>query len=172
MKKASPSLLILILLVVFSSSCSKINNGGSWTFKGRNYNAMGCDAFDGYGLNVVTNGSLSAGTSTNPDNSLTVTFAYKFFPHSNGTYIVANDTSSVIDSDQVSIGLELGYNSHTGAPGIYYTSTGGNGNQKVQVSVSGSGAVSVSGSGIVMKNDTLASDSAILDFNITETSPR
>lgn len=167
MKRTILSLLVLLVLLV--SSCKKNNTGGSWNFKGTNYNAKGCDAFSGYMLNVISNGSLDAATSTTPDNSISVVFCYNYLPHSNGTYSVID--TGAIGYDQVSIGLKFGYNSYTGSPATsYYEPTRGNGhNQTIQVTVAGGGKISASGNGIMMRNSNNPADSGILNFNITQT---
>lgn len=161
----------IALLILFSSSCRKnIGNGGTWNFKGVNYNVMGCVAFSGYGQNVVSNSRVSAATSSSPDYELTVYFANPMLPQTSGSYIVI-DTNN-LSGNEVAISLRNGFNSYTGNGGTYYNAPGGNGrNQTVQVTVSSNRKISIYGYNIIMRNDTNPSDSGVLSFNIYQTSP-
>lgn len=163
---------LMTLLFLLTSSCKKennINNGGNWSFKGTNFNAMGCDAFQGIPGPLGYESFISAGTSTASDNVIEIVFGSYRLPDSSGTYTVVDGNAYPI-GNQVAITLTLGQSNSTGLGGTVYASTGGNGsNQSVYVSVSSARKISVSGTGIMMRNDTLATDSAALTLDIAQT---
>ena len=167
MRKISFSLLAILILLL--SSCKKniINNGGNWTFKGASFNVMGCDALAG-GPVCFCNASVSAATSTTSNNTLYINFSSFHLPTTNVVDTVISYGTPV--GNQVGLYIRLGSNLNTGQGGTYYSASGGNGsNQRVSVTVSPTGKISVSGSNIVLINDTLSTDSAILNFNISQT---
>jgi hypothetical protein len=147
---------MLILGLVFASSCNKSNNpGGSWTFKGTTYNTT-TSAVSGadFGVNNLTTSNQST------YGGLTVSF-FNALPTTAGTYTVVN--GSPASATQVQVLTTTG-----GAAGNVYDATGGNGsNQTVSVSVS-NGKLTVSGSGIEMYNVNNPSDSSALNFNVTQ----
>ena len=164
MKKNTYILITLILLI---SSCKKhnTNDGGSWTFKGQTFNMMGCSATSGVALSYYS--GIAGGTSTAIDNRLSVEFGTWLLPTIGLTDTVIS--GMITSTNQANISMILGYTSTTGLGGTHYHSTGGNGNQTISISVSSAGKIAVSGSSIMMVNDTLPSDSALLNFNISQT---
>jgi len=99
---------------------------------------------------------------------LNIIFGTTWLPITSGTYTVIGRGYPGIN--QVGIGVAFGSSNSTGHNGASFTATGGNGsNQTVSVTVSPTGKISVSGSNIMMVNDTLASDSTLLNFNISQT---
>ena len=109
---------------------------------------------------------LQAGNSTASNFSsysvLTLSFPGSSLPATGGTYTVVNQNNSPYTAGQVGILVTT-----DGTSQITYGSTGGNGAQTVSVTVS-NGKVSVTGSGIMMDNSLRTSDSAALNFNITQ----
>ena len=166
MRKIIFCLITVLILLVPSCKKSNINNGGNWTFKGTNFNAMGCNTT--YGTPLYSGSFISAATSTTSNNTLHIGFSNWQLPTTSGIDTVIGYGTPV--GNQVGLYIRLGSNLNTGQGGTYYSASGGNGsNQTVSVTVSPTGKISVSGSNIVLINDTLATDSAILNFNISQT---
>ena len=149
---------MLVLSSVFITSCKKSssNPGGFWTFKSTTYNATTCTA---------GTGELDATNLTSSNTTTFSTFVVGFYngtlPTTGGQYTVANNGTP---TSSTQVGIQV---STDGTSGNTYESTGGNGTQKVTVSVS-NGKVSVSGSGITVGNVMTSSDSAGVNFSITQ----
>jgi hypothetical protein len=150
------------LMVMLSSSSCKNDTGTLeyWIFQDTTYGGVTCSQ-SGATISCVNGG----GIATHPlSNSMNITFGAGLVPVSGGTYTVSD---TAISSTQVSIRLDLHYNTTTTTGGTSYISTGGNGrNQTVQVSTSTTG-ITISGVKIMMRNAAPPGDSAALDFNIS-----
>lgn len=168
MKQALKGILIIGLLALLSCNKDKVTPGvpsQTWTFNSITYNTVEC-----FADTVHNNLDLSANNGSVSDSNsycaLTCFFYGAAIPANNGTYTVAlvNTPSSSITATQVTFRLVRG-----GALNNYM-STGGNGNETVNVTVN-NGKLSVTGSGIEMAhyNGTFVTDSAALNFNITQT---
>ena len=119
---------------------------GIWSFKGTNDTAGHCTAASGT-LQSSISGSL-----------IVCSFFNNVLPTTSGNYTVTQALPSA--TNQIEIALNYGGNA--------YLSTGGNGsNQTVSVTLIG-GKVSLLGSGIEMVNAANYSDSASLNFAMTE----
>jgi hypothetical protein len=181
MKKIFFPLALLMLLL--ASSCQKdTNNGSSWTFNGKTYDVQMTDTFHGE-ISYINESVLWRNQGPIGEakirigNSLRISFGSGHLPVTSATFVVADRASG--DPDQVTIYLD--WNDDGPMGGTPYQATGGNGHdQTVRVTVSPAGSISVSGSGIMMRripvswlilatqSPPIASDSSLLDFNVTQ----
>ncbi len=137
----------------------------TWTFKSLTYNTIECFADTNH-----TSPNLSANNGSPSDSnnycSLSCYFYGNSLPATSGTYTVASlntiDTSAT--SKFVMLRMVFGGSLNN------YMSTGGDGNQQVQVTVT-NGKIRITGSAIEMAHyySTIITDSAALNFNITQT---
>ena len=135
---------LMILALVFASSCKKSTSGNYWTIKGTTYPVSRC--YQEQGISLLGQSGV---------NTLTVGFRSGILPTSNGTYTVNSNGPTGIS-----------FESHL-SNGLNYASISGNGTQTVSVSVSG-GLVTVSGSNITMENVANPSDSPSMNLNLIE----
>ena len=170
MKKTLTISLVLGLAIIFS--CKKktdtVNPTGistqTWTFRGMNFSTNEC-----YADTVHSNLNLSANNAGHDSAGYCALICFFYgntLPTANGTYTVAlvNAVDSTIAATQVTFRLELGDSLNN------YLSTGGNGHETVAVTVS-NGKLSITGTGIEMAhyNSSYITDSAALNFNVTQT---
>ena len=150
MKKATFVLTVITLML--AASCAKNpTSGGSWTFRGMEYDVATCNVVGNY---------IAASNSTNNNNltfgGVAVSFPGPKFPTSSGIYTVV-DTTPI--GNQVTILATVG-----GVNDTAYAATGAAG-QTVNVTVAG-GKITVSGSNILMYNATAIPTTDTLTFNI------
>ena len=150
------TLAFFIAALILATSCNKVGSGNaaSWSFEGSSYNATTTSTIRGTLSSTSTNG----GTQTSV---LSVAFPGDTLPKASATYSVHGD--SAVAKGQVGITLSTNNGANQ-----YWATAGNYGfNQSVDVTVSG-GKVSITGQGIEIKNVFPASDSAVLNFNITQ----
>lgn len=153
-------ILVVLTVSLFAiTSCHKTDYyGGSWTFQGTTYSALGCSG----GTGGILNASNANNNNTYTYGSIECNF-YNVLPTTGGKFYVvayppkaANQLSMVITID--------------GDNAITYGSTGGNGLDTVTVTVSPtSGFVSINGNGIEMVNKSGGTDSSALSIALNQT---
>ena len=142
----------LLVALVFITSCSKNSNSSSsnsWSFKGNSYNTVTSAVLVGVFEAVSTNSTLSL-------------VFYNNAPTTTTTYTVASGGSPGSNSE-IGVTLSVGTNNP-----IYYSSTASSGTQQITVNVGSNGKLSASASGVVLSNNTNFSDTAAVNFNISQ----
>ena len=140
------------------TSCHKTDYyGGSWTFQGSTYSALGCSG----GIGGILNASNTNNNNLLTYGSIECNF-YNVLPATGGRfYVVAYPPKA---ADQLSIAITI-----DGSNAITYASTGGNNVDTVNVSVNAkTGYVTVQCNGVEMINKSGGTDSSALSLDLIQ----